>query len=418
MSFSSVDQTDTSSSLKPRTSLAQLSHTAGYFLTMAAMGLAVAILGPTLPGLAESTGTSLGTISFLFTARSLGTLGGAFLAGRILDCIAGHRLMAVMFVVMGAILFAIPFSVLFWLLAILMALLGLSEGLLDVSSNTLLVWAQKVNLAPFLNGLHFFFGFGALISPLIVAFTIAASNDFRWAYWILGLLIAPASIWFLRRPTPTAPTTPGSSDNPRANGNASSLVFLIAAFLFLYVAAEVSFSGWVYTYATRLNLAGPAQAAYLTSLFWVALTLGRLLGIPLALRLRPSTVLLVDLSGALLSLLLILGGREYPLLLWVGTFLLGFCMASVFPTAIALAERLVPITGRVTSWFFVGGSVGGMSLPWLVGQLFERFGPSTAVTAIFADLLLAGALYLIIRTRAARMEAPAASIAPETSVIP
>ena len=38
-------------------------------------------------------------------------------------------------------------------------------------------------------------------------------------------------------------------------------------------------------------------------------------------------------------------------------------VASIFPTTLSLAERHVTITGQVAGWFFVGASLGGMSLP-------------------------------------------------------
>jgi len=64
-------------------------------------------------------------------------------------------------------------------------------------------------------------------------------------------------------------------------------------------------------------------------------------------------------------------------------------MASIFPTTLTLAERRMTITGRVTGWFIVGASAGSMSLPWLVGQLFERTGPRAAMFVVFIALAAA-----------------------------
>ena len=63
---------------------------------------------------------------------------------------------------------------------------------------------------------------------------------------------------------------------------------MIALLLFLFVAAEASYGGWVYTYALKLGIGSATTAAYLTSAFWGALTLGRLVSIPLAARFRPA----------------------------------------------------------------------------------------------------------------------------------
>ena len=64
-------------------------------------------------------------------------------------------------------------------------------------------------------------------------------------------------------------------------------------------------------------------------------------------------------------------------------------MSSIFPTAIALVERHMHLDSKTTRWFFVGASIGGMTLPWLAGNLFEHVGPQAAMLAILADLLIA-----------------------------
>jgi len=135
--------------------------------------------------------------------------------------------------------------------------------------------------------------------------------------------------------------------------------------------AEGGFGGWIFTYAVGLRLTNEPTAAYLTSTFWGALTLGRLLAIPLAARFSPRVVLLADLVGALCSVSLVLIGSHSLALTWLGAIALGLSLASIFPTTLALAERHMRITGQVTGWFFVGASLGAMFWPWLIGQLFE-----------------------------------------------
>jgi fucose permease len=73
--------------------------------------------------------------------------------------------------------------------------------------------------------------------------------------------------------------------------------------------------------------------------------------------------------------------------LWAGALGLGLFLASIFPTLMSLAERKMAVTGSVTGLFLVGSSAGGMSLPWLIGQLFEPLGPRVAMVVIAADLV-------------------------------
>ncbi len=364
----------------------QLTNTIAYFASTMVLGLSAASLGPTLSGLATNTQTNLSEISFLFTARSLGTLLGAIQGGRLYDRSPGNPVLAVVLLVMAILLALIPTIPLLWLLIVILLLLGFAEGMADVGGNAMLVWVHGKHVGPFLNGLHFFFGVGAFLSPIIVAQALLLSGDIRWAYWMLALLIIPVVFWLLRQPSPNPQTEEKDGEGKEVN---SLLVLLVSLFLFLYVGAEVSFGGWIFTYATRMKLSAAAAAAYLTSAFWGGLTLGRLGSIPIAIRIRPRTILLVDLLGCLLSLGIILMWRDSLVAVWIGTIGIGLSMASIFPTALSLAERRMILTGKVTGWFFVGAAAGAMILPWLVGQLFEPVGPQILLYLLILDLLIA-----------------------------
>jgi MFS family permease len=87
--------------------------------------------------------------------------------------------------------------------------------------------------------------------------------------------------------------------------------------------------------------------------------------------------------------------------LWAGTLGAGVSLAAVFPTALALAGRHMPVRGSVNAWFFAGASVGSMGLPWLIGQLFERVGPRVTFALVAADLAasLAALGLIVLRLR-------------------
>jgi FHS family Na+ dependent glucose MFS transporter 1 len=380
--------------------------TVGYFASFLALGMVTAILGPTLPWLAEQTRTQVEGISFLFLAHSSGYLLGSFFGGRLYDRVAGNPVMAGMLGLMIVVLTLVPAIPALWLLTAAWLLVGIAGGSLDVGGNTLLVWLHGSRVGPYMNLLHFFFGFGAFVSPLIVAQTLIWTGGIRWTYWILALLLVPITLWVARQPSPAArhertDTPDGEPAVVTTPGREALLVSLIALLLALYVGAEVAFGGWIYSYALAQGLGSMASAAYLTSAFWGGLMVGRLLTIPLAARVRPRWIILGDLLGCILSVAVILAWPGSLAALWVGTLGLGLSMASVFPAAITLAERRVRITGAVTAWFLVGASLGGMLLPWLIGQLFESVGPQVTMSVILTDLILAlgvfGALMLASR---------------------
>ena len=361
--------------------------TVGYFGSFLIFGLLTAALGPTLPGLAGNTHSDLAQISIVFTAQALGYLLGSLSGGRLFDRLPGHRLLFSVLICMAVLAIFIPFIPQLWLLVPVFMLLGAMQGSLEVGDNTLLVWLYKDKVGPPMNALHFFFGLGAICSPVIVARTMDSGGDFRWAYWAISLLAVPVAFWLLRLPSPMGPEGKDAGNQAKIN---PLLITLVAVLLFLYVGAEASYGGWIYTYTVRrFSFAAASMAALLTSAFWGALTVGRLLSIPLAVRLKPSTVLVGDLLGCLLSLGIIGLWPSSMAAVWAGTLGLGFFMAAFFPTTVTLAGQRMQITGQISGWFFVGAGAGGMFLPWLIGQLFETTGPGITITIILLDLLAA-----------------------------
>ena len=273
---------------------------------------------------------------------------------------------------------------------------GLAEGVVDAGTNTLIVWVHGHAVGPFMNLLHFFFGIGALTSPIIVAQVIGLSGTIDWAYRTLALFFIVPVLWLVGLPSPAPHKEAAVGSARHAN---PWLVALIAVFFFLYVGAEVGYGGWVYTYATRLGLSSQTTGAYLTSLFWGALTAGRLLSVPVAARLPPQTILFGDLAGCFASVALLLAFPSSTWIIWVATFLIGLSMASIFPTTLVLAGQKMTLTGKTTGWFFFGAGAGGMILPWIIGQLFEPIGPQVTIWLILFDLLLATIAYGLLMWR-------------------
>lgn len=369
----------------------KLVTTAGYYAAFIGLGLTTSTLGPTLPGLSAHTRSTLGQASYLLAAHALGYMVGTLLGGRLYDRFPGHRIQALALLLMAALMALAPTLPLLWVLAGVLLALGMFEGTLDVGGNTLLLWLHRASNGPFMNGLHFFFGVGAFLAPVVVAQALLLTGDIHAAYWAIALILLPVAAWLARRPSPIIRAGAGTDGGLREN---RALVGVIVVFFFLNVGAETSFSGWVTSYTVALALGDTVGGAYLTSVFWGALTVGRLLTIPLAARVSARWILLGDMLAGVISLgIILLWPQSYTALL-VGAFGTGLSMASVFPTTLTWAEARMPVNGKITGLFFLGGSAGSAFFPWLGGQLFEPLGPRSVMALIFA--LLAGGLALYV----------------------
>jgi MFS transporter, FHS family, Na+ dependent glucose transporter 1 len=369
--------------------------TAAYYLAFILLGLTIAVEGPTLLKLAEHTSSALDQISSIFLFGSFGYLLGSYIGGRIYDRVTGHRFMAGVLLFLGIMIAMVPLATSRWALFTIVLILGLAKGALDVGCNTLLLWVHNESVGPFMNGLHAFFGVGAFIAPLIVAQVISMTSDIYWVYWFFAIVAFPLALWIWNLPSPASRAVPAEHEN--APFPILPVLIMVLCFI-LYVGGEAGYGAWIYTYSFKLNFGNEVTAAYLTSGFWGSFTLGRLLGIWVSTKAKPITILLLDFVGCILSLGLILLFRESSIMLWTGTVLFGISQASIFPTFLTLAEERMHVTGTVAGLFLVGAGVGGMILPWLIGQAFVRAGAAAMMVMIFVGVVL-NLLMLLVFTR-------------------
>ncbi|CAM9597887.1 unnamed protein product, partial [Phaeothamnion confervicola] len=182
------------------------------------------------------------------------------------------------------------------------------------------------------------------------------------------------------------PSSPGTAKAPAPMPGAMLLCLVL--FFFVYVGAEVGFAAWVAVVALREGLAGEAQAAYVASGFWAAVTVGRLLSVPLSLWFSPTLFLFGGVGGSFVgSLALLMFGRvssvrsghrkqsalqESLAFLWICTVVYGLSMSALYPLAMNLPGSLgTALSPKATSALVISGACGEMFVPLLVGLLLE-----------------------------------------------
>ncbi|XP_063811211.1 major facilitator superfamily domain-containing protein 4A isoform X2 [Pseudophryne corroboree] len=145
-----------------------LQPTLTYWSVFFSFGLCIAFLGPTLLDLRCQTQSSLQDITWVFFSQQFCLLVGSSLVGVVKKSL--KVCLFILFVsslIISLVFVIIPFCRHVGLLALVMAVAGLAMGSIDTISNMQLVKIYKQDSAVFLQVLHFFVGFGALLSPLI-----------------------------------------------------------------------------------------------------------------------------------------------------------------------------------------------------------------------------------------------------------
>ncbi len=374
-----------------------------YYAAFIALGLVVGMLGPSLPSFAKNTASNFSQLSTLFIFSSLGFMAGSFLSGLFLQKLEGHKVLAVVLVLLAAGIISLPVVQSLWVLVFLLFLLGICQANLDVGQNTLIMWLHGDRVAPYMNGLHFFFGLGSFFAPLLIAQSLRLTGKINASFWMMGLIILLPVIFLLRLPSPTLENSPRDAASQAGKTPLLLIIFLIL-FFFGFVGAENTFGNWLFTYALKVGSLTAESAAYLTSVYWGMFTFARLAGVFLSRRLSINTMLGINLSGGVISLVILIAFVDSPAALWIGSALHGLLVASTFPTAMNLAERIGAVSSRVTSTIFVFSSLGGMSMPWIAGQWIESSTPVVMMWIVLANFMIPVVMFVLIMLFQRRMK--------------
>jgi hypothetical protein len=86
--------------------------------------------------------------------------------------------------------------------------------------------------------------------------------------------------------------------------------------------------------------------------------------------------------------------------LWIGTIVRhGHRLCSPL---YQLHQERMPMSSHVMAIYFIGGSLGSMTLPWLIGQVFDTRGPETMLWVVGGAILGALAIFAWIQVHTGR----------------
>jgi fucose permease len=351
-------------------------------LAFLSIGALQAVYGPAFPQLRQSFGVGAAQVGLVVSLHFAGAVIAILLLGMLLTRFGYHRILGVsgLFMTAGCAVMAAGAS---WEVLLLGAFVaGLGFGGLDIGLNVLFAQGFGERSAAALNLLNASFGLGAILGPLLVAAFLPLG--FRGPLLVMALVSGLLTLLLFGVRPAAQPAGAGT----QTSGLVSLLGFILL--YFFYVGGEVGTASWQATHLAPSY--GEANAALLTSLFWAALTVGRLLAAPLSLVLRPPTLVLGAAGLAFLSLLL---SHSLELAPYAYT-LTGLFLAPVFPTGLVWLRQTFPRRAAgATAIVVASASFGAVVFPPLIGVAVEFGGGAlipSSLAAVASVCLLSAAL--------------------------
>jgi fucose permease len=361
---------------------------------MFVFGVVMAILGAILPTLFETIHLDKAQAGNLFLFMNFGMLVMSLFFGPIVDRFGFKLFLAACALTVSASFFLLAGATTYSGVMAAAVLLGLGGGGLNGGSNALASDIRPDRRGAALNTLGIFFGFGALTMPFLVGSFLELVGLARLLNSAAILGLVPFLLFALAR-FPQAKHEQGFPLAQAANVIRSPLLWLCGLLLFFQSGNEFTVGGWVTSYLGEVIGLTARAASYVLAGYWAAMMLGRVLSSRIVEGVGTRRLVLATAVTAWVAAVL-LAWSPSPAVAVAGVVLLGLGFAAIFPTTLAVVGEAFPhLTGTAFSVVIVIALVGGMTAPWVTGNVAQTYGlargmlvPVVSCTMIIAIQIL------------------------------
>lgn len=365
------------------------------YLTFLLTGIVTTILGPILPWLSARWSLADADAGALFTLQFASSLGAGLSSGLVASRLGERRTLSAGLAAMGAGVCALALGPRAVALAGI-CISGIGIGLTVPTANILVARTFRATASAALSALNLMWGAGAAAWPLLIAATPRTQDALVAVVGVLAVLTVVSGLTAV--PDSRVVRTP-VGDTIRPAPLAEWAVF--AAFFFLYGGSETAVGGWMTEFAARLDPHAPATLA--TAAFWGGLTCGRGAVAVLLSEAHEARTALGGVTAATLALVVLTLADDVRTAI-AAAALAGFGFAPLFPITVAVLSRKA--ASRAAGPLMSLTSIGGATLPWLVGVTSTRTGSLHAgILVPLVGCILVGGLQIVLWTRRPRARA-------------
>ncbi len=319
-------------------------------------GMIAAMLGTLLPALSETFSLMPVQNGYIALAQGIGLAVASVAVGPLIDN-KGKKTGLVLGLGLVAIgLYALPNATGYMMILVSFLVLGIGGGIIVTGANTLVSDVSERRRATLMNLLNLFFGLGGLATPFIAA-NVLHADAFTLCYATAILTTVTLFVnLFTPMPPPTGERSFQVSEASKLLGKPA--LWLLAAFLFLYVTCEVGVWNWLPRHLQAQGVSATDSLNILSLGFALGLLIGRMVVAPILIKVRAETATLAAAVLMALTTYVMLGASD-PKIAWIAVFCAGLAMAPVFPTTLAMVGNTFPkMTGTAMGIVITAGWIG------------------------------------------------------------
>ena len=353
---------------------------------MFVFGISLAILGALfgVPQMRERIHADLAQQGDILLILYLGVLVSTIVVGPVIDSFGNKIVLTLSAALVLAGFLALAGAASFAEASVAALVLGFGGGGLNTASNALVADLYPENRAAMLNLVAVFFGFGALLAPLIAVIVV------RQLAMIAAALAAMCTIFYLVLPIPPPRERERFSIFASIKAAKYPGAMLFAFLLFCESGNEAAIGGWTSTYVGSIG-AAPRVATLILAAYWAGLMIGRILGGTVFARLGKERLVFASGIGSAIGTAVLVATPSIPVM-GVGALIVGLSFAAIYPTTLAIAaDRYQRLAGTIFGLLFAVGLIGGMTFPWAAGEISQHLGVRPAML-----LPLAGAVAIMM----------------------
>jgi fucose permease len=353
-------------------------------------GMTAALLGTILPDLSARFHLSPRENGTIAVAQALGLMIASLGVGPLMDN-QGKKtglILGIAFIFVA--LFALPKSRGFGGLVGLLFLLGLGGGIIVTGANGLASDVSEGYRATTLNLVNLFFGLGGFATPFLSA-NLLGRNSVRLCYTVGSLTVLTLLIHLVTpMPGPNGSQSFVFSEVGSVLGK--PVLFMFAAFIFLYVSCEVGIWNWLAQHLIAQGIPETRALNILSLGFALGLLIGRVAVSPILISVPSVTVTLFAAVAMSVTTYLALMTSN-PAVAGVLVFLAGVSMAPVFPTTLAMVGDTFPkmtstAMGIVIASGWLGLAVSSRIIGAIAGGDPKRLKKALLVIPAFSAIMI------------------------------